>query len=394
MIHSNPPAPDVGRCEILDRCGEPPILNHGDGWDFFCVAICSEGGRVLVYAGIDEAGYGPMLGPLVVGCTVFTIQDYDEATAAKGGAPKMWGMLRRAVARDIKGANGRIIVNDSKKLKLPNSNLESANAKHPLTHLEHGVLAFLQSCAGAENDLPDTDRDFLKRVVRKTSSGGAHGGGSGHSLKWYEGDAIELPVAHDPAMLRIAANSLARALSSHGIQMHSMACKFLAEPEFNEVVERMHTKAAANFMLIGQHIAEIFQTHGEHHPRIIVDRQSSRLRYLELLHTLFPEAEERIVAEDDRFSRYHLRDRASKRQMTITFTKSAEEKHLPVALASMLAKYVREIFMMRFNRFFRTLAPEVKPTAGYVQDARRFLTEIKPFAKQAGLDHHAFVRKC
>jgi len=154
----------------------------------------------------------------------------------------------------------------------------------------------------------------------------------------------------------------------------------------------VRSKAAANFMLIGQHIGEIFEKHGDKHPRIIVDRQSGRLRYLDMLHTLFPEAKLRIVIEDNRFSRYHLQ--TSAREMTITFTKSAEEKHMPVALASMLAKYVRELFMMRLNRYFRTLAPEVKPTAGDVQDARRFLNEVKPFVKEAGLDPHAFVRKC
>ena len=34
---------------------------------------------MLVYAGIDEAGYGPMFGPLVIARSVFTLADADPA---------------------------------------------------------------------------------------------------------------------------------------------------------------------------------------------------------------------------------------------------------------------------------------------------------------------------
>jgi hypothetical protein len=78
--------------------------------------------------------------------------------------------------------------------------------------------------------------------------------------------------------------------------------------------------------------------------------------------------------------------------MTITFAQSAEDAHFPVALASMLAKYVRELMMIRFNRYFQSLAPDLKPTAGYVQDGRRFLAEIKPLLKQAGIQQRDLVR--
>ena len=52
------------------------------------------------------------------------------------------------------------------------------------------------------------------------------------------------------------------------------------------------------------------------------------------------------------------------------------ERHLPVALASMLAKYLRELAMEQFNRFWQQRAPQVKPTKGYPQDARRFRQEV------------------
>jgi len=45
---------------------------------------------MLIYAGIDEAGYGPMLGPLCVAGSVFVLPDHDPAA----GAPKLWSTLR------------------------------------------------------------------------------------------------------------------------------------------------------------------------------------------------------------------------------------------------------------------------------------------------------------
>jgi len=294
-------------------------------------------------------------------------------------------------------------VNDSKKLKLPNSNLTRKGAKHPLIHLERGVLSFLNCLVEHDaegkigevvddcdeghhgDDLPIDDRAFYGRVLRSPKEAVV-------GLRWYLGDAIELPVGNDRNMLRIASHSLKHSLQAHEIKVAQMTCRLLTEPKFNELAGRLKSKAAANFHLIGKHLAEILDRYGEHHPRIIVDRQSGRTHYRELLHTLFPDAEIRITAEEESFSRYELNGNAE-RGMVITFAKGAEQKHLPVALASMLAKYTRELLMIRFNRFFNGYLPELKPTAGYVQDARRFLKDIEVVIKKIGLDRDRLVRK-
>jgi len=61
----------------------------------------------------------------------------------------------------------------------------------------------------------------------------------------------------------------------------------------------------------------------------------------------------------------------------VTFQPEAEAAHLPVALASTFAKYVRELAMARLNRYFNALDPELKPTAGYTTDARRWLADAE-----------------
>ena len=61
------------------------------------------------------------------------------------------------------------------------------------------------------------------------------------------------------------------------------------------------------------------------------------------------------------------------------------EQHLPVALASMVAKYVREVSMELFNQYWCEHVPGLKPTKGYPVDANRFRNEIETTAAKLGL---------
>ena len=47
----------------------------------------------------------------------------------------------------------------------------------------------------------------------------------------------------------------------------------------------------------------------------------------------------------------------------------------------MTAKYLRELYMGGFNLYWQSLLPGIKPTAGYYNDGKRFLDDLK----QAGL---------
>ena len=65
---------------------------------------------------------------------------------------------------------------------------------------------------------------------------------------------------------------------------------------------------------------------------------------------------------------------------------------LPTALASMTAKYHRELAMHAFNAFWTTKLPGLKPTAGYPNDAKRFREEIASLQRELSIDDRMIWR--
>ena len=306
-----------------------------------------------------------MLGPLCVGCTTFALDEYDPAD----GAPNLWQILNRAVCRGPRDRRHRIAIEDSKRLKGANS----ASA-HPLRWLERGVLSFLRT-QGASVDSDDQLFDYLKLQLPE--------------VPWYN-SSTPLPVAVNPNELQIAAARLDRVMSSAGIACESMRCEVIVAGDFNRQVASMRTKASVNLCCVMRLIDEVWRRHKDAHPRVIVDRQGGRTHYLRMLQLSFDGVQVRIVTEDPAQSRYHLARHGS--ELTVSFVQGSESKHLPAALASMIAKYVRELLMGRLNRFFQQEVPQLRATAGYVKDARRYLVEIEPVIQRMGLDRSELVR--
>jgi len=320
---------------------------------------------MLIYAGIDEAGYGPTLGPLCIGCSVFVLEDHDPAD----GAPNLWNLLEKAVCRKRNDKLKRIAVDDSKNLK----GAKSSARTHPLKHLERGVLAFC-----GEDALPTTD-DALFAQLAVTSNTNA----------WYA-SSTPLPLGQHMDELRITASRLSRALQDARVRCALLQCEAIDASEFNQQVAKTNSKAAVNMAGALRQVDRIWKRWPHEHPRIIIDRHGGRTHYREELQLAWPDAHIQIIAEDDKRSRYRL-DRGGS-LITITFMPEAEVSHLPVALASMTAKYTRELFMLRMNRFFSQHVPELKPTAGYFTDAQRYLQDIKPAIDQLKIARELLVR--
>ena len=58
----------------------------------------------------------------------------------------------------------------------------------------------------------------------------------------------------------------------------------------------------------------------------------------------------------------------------------------------LLAALALSLLMERFNAYWRTLAPDLQPTAGYYTDAQRFLAAIAPLLTREDVPRERFVR--
>jgi ribonuclease HII len=76
-----------------------------------------------------------------------------------------------------------------------------------------------------------------------------------------------------------------------------------------------------------------------------------------------------------------------------SFEVEAESRHFTVALASMVSKYIREVLMRQFNRYWQKHVPGIKATAGYPVDSHRFLAEIHPAMRTLNVGHRLVWRR-
>jgi ribonuclease HII len=77
----------------------------------------------------------------------------------------------------------------------------------------------------------------------------------------------------------------------------------------------------------------------------------------------------------------------------VAFEIDADARHLHVALASMVGKYVRELWMERQNRFYRGHDETLEAVSGYHDPVtRRFVKASTLLRKRIGIDPECFAR--
>ena len=326
----------------------------------------------VIYAGIDEAGYGPLLGPLCVGLSAFQLREAGpdaEPDAGNAMPPDLWKRLARGVCRKPKDARRRIAVADSKKLK--------SGGKQPLVHLERGVLAFL---GGAT---PRDDAEYLARVGISPRASRAS--------PWH-GRALPMPIAVSEGDAAIARNLAAAAMATGDAPLATLGVAALDAPAFNALYGELGNKAQVNMSLVFDAVRRVDLLRADQPAFVAIDRQGGRGDYVAAIEAHVARGSPVVtIHEDDERSIYRVGSDDAP-PFVIAFEVGAEERHLPVALASMAAKYTREVSMRRLNAYFSERLPGLEPTAGYVEDGRRYLAEVKPILARESIPERDFVR--
>ncbi|MDH3718505.1 MAG: hypothetical protein OES79_10340 [Planctomycetota bacterium] len=321
-----------------------------------------------VLVGIDEAGYGPNLGPLLISASAWQVP--DESDNGNLGDIDLYQLLGAVITDEPQPLeSNRICLADSKKLYKSGSGLAA---------LEYGVLTALRLCGCDKTAWPD---------IWETLAGprGAHR----QALPWYDGYCLDLPVDAQTARVARLTKSVHTELQQTGTQLQVLRSIAVFPDEFNRLTEQHGSKGAALTRLTLELLGTVLDQTGDHPTLVVCDKHGGRNRYAAALQAHFPEYLIEIHGEGRAQSVY--RWGAAAGRVEVRF-QSRGESFLPAALASMTSKYLRELAMRAFNDFWCRRVPNLRATAGYPVDARRFKAEIATAQAKLGIDDQLLWR--
>ncbi len=283
--------------------------------------------------GIDEVGYGSRLGPLVLVATVFEV---PEASI------DLWRALEKAVSRAPDGE--RLPVCDSKEL--------FTQRKGPAV-LEPTALGFLQ--------LDPAWRGLTLSDLSERLSGTEVGG-----VPWLHEADLPLPD--------VRTAPLRRELERADVRLAGVRARLLEAAEFNAIMDRRRNKNLLHFEAVADLIEWVLDAHPGREISLRIGKLSGRTFYLRPLHERFGVPV--MAAEESRgVSTYRLHEGG--RVATLSFIRDGDRTEFPIALSSIIAKYLREGWMKLFNVYWSKRVADLRPTAGYGTDAMRFYEAIK-----------------
>jgi len=205
---------------------------------------------------------------------------------------------------------------------------------------------------------------------------------------WYEGlEQWPVPVFHSRSEIDRLAELARGGLQSHAIDLVGCRAAIVTESMFNASVAQSGSKG----QLLSSTTLELVRSFCDDDPRCIevfCDRQGGRKNYLPILLDAMPD--EWFIETAQSTTRCSYRNTAGPRR-DFHFTVGGDS-FAPTALASMLAKYLRERLMHSINHFWKQHVPHLKPTAGYPLDAKRFRNEIEAAAKRLELPEACWWR--
>ena len=199
-----------------------------------------------------------------------------------------------------------------------------------------------------------------------------------------------LPMENDDERIDHLVPKFEAILQQHKVRLLDMQYRSIEPEEFNRLLDQFDSKGSLLSDTTLRLIADKLATHTQDNVLVLCDKHGGRNRYLNILTRFFPGEFFQAVQESRERSIYRLTSES--RHWEFRFLAKGES-HLPIALASMLSKYHRELAMLRFNTFWQSHVPDLQPTAGYPEDAKRFKQQITATQQRLGIADESLWRK-
>jgi hypothetical protein len=320
--------------------------------------------------GVDEAGYGPNMGPLVIAASLWRIgSDFNVLDGMEPFLPE-FKAARWSNQSDF------VPLGDSKKIYQPRQGLSG--------------LSFTV--------------EFFESMIRNPGQQGrpwfelanlaAHDIDRVQANPWYQ-NAQELTDRNTADVLSDSALIFAREkMSKLKIELLDFRLRVLDEAYFNDSVIQFGNKAEVlgqySLNLAWQVLKDGLPRYPCHSIEIYCDRQGGRKMYSGLLTHTFENSHDNIsvplfsaTSESSQSSCYSMEYFGI--PTSIRFEVDGDSLFAPAA-SSIVAKWMREILMLRLNRYWQNIVGQsLKPTAGYAVDAARFSKEIEPWVSKLAI---------
>lgn len=308
--------------------------------------------------GMDEAGYGPNLGPLVVTVTAWEVPSSPDEF-------EFWNELAPSVSRtnNRTAPQDSIIVGDSKDVYSSTRGIEQ---------LESSVLTILSSLTPQPTCFQEIHSSLSRTNINIADR-----------EPWYK-ETLPTPLSTQPNDATVT--KWQNTCNTAGVKLRGIATDLVLTERFNWAVRQYGSKGLVLSRISLALLRELWDPDGNENVVVVADKHGGRNRYDTLLAEVLDDQFIFRLKEGTPCSRYKVG------KTELSFQTKAES-HFPVAVASMVSKYLRELAMECFNRYWQSYLPDLKPTKGYPVDARRFRKDISELQKTLNIPDNILWRE-